>query len=153
PPEWERLPSASDGDQTAEVLKAILSRLIAAPDQQLQQALLAAIGSNVIPAALRDQIDEIIRKLKRSALVTHSVIVCLLDEGSGDALADVDVRILDLEAGAEPEELDTVATNREGLFPLVFGTPIPQQGAEDARKLRIVVLDATGKDLWSSDIR
>src|SRR5205085_925107 len=92
PPEWEQLRGTRSAAEAGEVLNAIRSHLIAAPDQQLQQALLAAIDRNVIPAALRDQIDELIRRLKRSALTMHIALARLVDERSGDALAGVDVQ-------------------------------------------------------------
>src|SRR4029453_15163698 len=107
PAEWAQLLDAREPETRMAVLKAVLDKLQAAPLEQLRGALLSAIDdpNRIIPAALRDGIDAIIRSLKRYGAELRQAIGQLRDEATGEPLANYTVRVFDMDTGAEPEEL------------------------------------------------
>jgi hypothetical protein len=162
---WGRKDVPDKLDELAAValkdLPKVLEKLSNQPAQKLRDTLLAAREENIIPATflsegnipseIRDRIDEIIRDLIRSLYVQHRAIGRLLDDGTGAPMAGSVLRILDLESGQTPEEIGHETTSEEGLFIIAFGTllgtPEPVR-----RRLRLVLLNATGAETWSTDI-
>jgi hypothetical protein len=152
PREWRSVPDMGDDSALRELLRTIFTRLVATSRDELIRALLASIEENVIPAGIRDQIDEIIGTLSRSLLVAHEAVGRLRDEQTSAPLAGITVRILDLESAVGPEEIGRETTSEEGLFAIRFAAD-PTDRNPAARLLRLALLDAVGAEMSSTDVR
>lgn len=127
-------------------LPSVLRKLIALETDELSRALLEAIAENIIPANLRDQIDEIMAQIERlkvgqGLLTARRFIGKLLNERSGEPLVGFSVQGFDLDAGQEPKDLGQNVSNNEGVFALSYITPSTPAGANPTRRrLRLQVL-------------
>jgi Tc toxin complex TcA C-terminal TcB-binding domain len=99
-------------------LSTVLEKLTEFSDEQLRDALLAAIAENIIPAIFRTRVDEIVRQLKRRDQVLRVVVAQLLDEETKAVLAGYTVTTFDQDAGGENRGLDI--TDNEGQFSFSF---------------------------------
>lgn len=152
PPEWLRVPETADPAERRELLAALLSRLVATSPDELVNALLASIEQNIIPAALRLDIAAIVRILRRTPLAPQQVVGRLRDERTGSPLPGRMVTISDLESPDDAEEIGRETTSDAGLFALRFAAQAA--GQEPAsRRLRVSMLNATGNQTWSIELR
>ncbi|MBV6447992.1 neuraminidase-like domain-containing protein [Nitrosomonas sp.] len=136
-------------------LKSVVDKLVATSDSQLREGLVAAISENIIPARFGDQIDDIIKSLKKQGQVMHRAVGQILDKESRDPLANLTVRLYDLDAGDEPEDLETKITNAQGFFEIIY--PLPEDSGPNAeRRLRLKVLTEKAnkiKEIFEEEIR
>lgn len=129
-------------------LPSVFEKLIGLRDEELRNVLLAAIAENIIPADLRDRVDEILAQIERlkvgqGVLTARRFIGKLLNERSAEPLVGLSVQGFDLDAGQEPKNLGQNVSNNEGVFALNYITPPPPAGADPnqtRRRLRLQVL-------------
>ena len=126
----------------------MLRKLIAFEEDDLRRTLLEAIAENIIPAGLRDRMDEIMAqierlKVERGLLTVRRFVGKLLNERSGEPLVGFSVHGFDLDAGQEPKDLGQNVSNIKGLFSLGYVISPTSAGAEQnqtRRRLRLQVL-------------
>jgi len=128
-----------------EVLPSVLKKLLSLPDEDLRQALREAITENIIPAFIRERVDEIVRRLKRRDQVLRSVTVQLQDQDTGSALAGCSVTTFDEAAGGENRGLDL--TDQEGRFSFEFYVPAEVAADTPPREFRLEVHRPNGEKL------
>jgi hypothetical protein len=138
-------------EESGVVLKAILDKLTEAPRDELRSALTQAIDLEVIPAAFKERVDDIVRALKRFGVPIQRTAAVLRDQDTGEALANYTIHLFDLDAGDPPDELSVDSTNADGLFTLVY--PSPETAATDARRrLRVRVFEDGTKEVAQRDL-
>jgi hypothetical protein len=136
-----------------------LEALLALSIEQLRAALLAAIEENIIPAALRPALDDLLARFKepgaeemRRETVLRAFVGRLLREETGMPLAGYAVRAYDLETGDPPTALGHEVTD-SAQFAFVYRTPRedPAEEGEDAgerrHRLRLDILDPQDKQI------
>jgi hypothetical protein len=135
-----------------EGLSLLLSSLLARSLDELRQKLEAAISSNIIPAALRSQLDDIIARLAELKAdqeaqdeidsVPHQVFgKLLLDRPGGGPLANFKVQGFDAEAA--DKDLGFSVSNSAGIFTLFYSTPReePVGGSNLRRFIRLIIFN------------
>lgn len=126
-------------------LPEILQKLTDLSEERLRQALRDAVAENIIPAALRDRVDEIVRQLKRRDQIVRTVVALLQDEETKAALPGYTVTTFDEDTGGESRGLDI--TDNEGKFLFDFYTPRDQPASPSPREFRLEVLTPDGEKL------
>ncbi|MCB9102284.1 MAG: hypothetical protein H6632_22290 [Anaerolineales bacterium] len=129
-------------------LDAYLSR----PADQLGEAVIEAIGANVIPAQLEEALDDILARLEalrfeHGLLVRRRVLGRLLDEASGEPVVGYRVQAFDLADGETDLGFDL--SDAQGLFALSFVTAADDDAP---RHLRLHVADPEGEEIHQTDI-
>lgn len=109
-------------------LPVVLAKLTDLPAGDLTGALAAAVAENIIPAAFRPRLDDLVKQLKRRDLALYTVRARLEDAQTGVGLAGYSVTTLDLAANNADLGLDI--TDSEGQF--AFDLYLPGQLAPDA---------------------
>jgi hypothetical protein len=155
PADWVHLPARRSlpPEESGVVLKAILNKLTEAPRDELRSALTQAIeiDREIIPAAFKERIDDIVRALKRFGVPIQRTAAVLRDQDSGEALANYTIHLFDLDAGDPPDELGMESTNADGFFTLVY--PSPETATTDARRrLRVRVFEDGTKEVAQRDL-
>ena len=124
-------------------LPKVSGKLLSLEDAVLSRTLLDAIADKIIPASLRNRVNEIVTQIERlkvgqGLLTERRFIGKLLNEGSGEPLVGLIVQGFDLDAGQEPKNLGQNVSNAEGVFALNYITPA---GANrDQTRLRLQIL-------------
>ena len=126
-------------------LPAVLEKLSSLEAVELSRTLLAAIAENIIPAGLRDQIDTIIRRLKRNNQVSREVIAQLTDSETGQILAGYTVTTIDRTETEENLGLDI--TDNQGKFSFSFYVSSDLPKDAPARKFGFKVQTLTGEEI------
>ncbi len=129
-------------------LPSVFKKLIGLRDEELHNVLLTAVAENIIPASLRDRVNEILAQIERlkvgqGLLTARRFIGKLLNERSAEPLVGLSVQGFDLDAGQEPKNLGQNVSNNEGVFALNYIMPPPPAGADPnqtRRRLRLQVL-------------
>ena len=117
-----------------------LDGLIATPDADLYAALVRALDHRIIPAVPRDQLNVVIRRLKRYNHVVYMVTGQLIDRASGLAVegAGFEVHAVDVGGSAGPVDLGIAAADDKGLFSFACAGPVlPTASAPIAAALRL----------------
>jgi hypothetical protein len=128
-----------------EKLPSVLEKLTDLSEDELRQGLLKAIGEDIIPAILRERVDEIARQLKRRGQVLRTVKAQLLDEETKAILAGYTVTTFDEDAGDENRGLDI--TDNRGWFVFDFSVPRDEPERLPKRKFRLEVQTPEGDKL------
>jgi hypothetical protein len=134
-------------------LARVPKELAALPDGELRQVLEAAVGENIIQAAFRERIDEIIGRLLRRGRELRSVVAKLQDELTGEPLGGYEVTTFDSAAGDENRGVDTTApdgTEAEGSFNFDFFAPT-EIGPDATRRFRFEVVTPAGQTIPRGD--
>lgn len=140
-----------------------LESLLNRPREVLRNALEAAIAENIIPARLRDSLDEIIKGLEELRFETgldetFEFFGRLRDEKTERPLVGFTVRAFDLDA-PDPTVLGHDIANAEGLFLITYTAPRPPQPEEGeepqvvTRRLRLHIVDPQGEEIHQAEIR
>jgi hypothetical protein len=135
-----------------------LDDLLGNDSEALRAALAAAIKERIIPAGLRESLDEILQRLEqlrseRGLLERRRLVGQLIDQADDAPLAGFTVRGFDLDAGSQPKELGHDITSVKGLFELAYS--LPRQTAsepETGRNLRLHILDRQGKEIHQTEL-
>ena len=126
-------------------LPSILKKLISLEKAELKAALKNAIAENIIPASFSDQIDTIIRQLKRSTQLSRQVTAQLRDADTDQILADYSVTTFDRTEGEENLGLDISDNQGQFLFSFYVPPNLPQ--VAPARKFAFKVQTLAGEDI------
>jgi hypothetical protein len=126
-------------------LRSILSKLISLETVELSRALRAAVAETIIPARLSDQIDAIIRQLKRSAQISRTVTAQLIDSDTDRMLAGYPVTTFDRSNGEENLGLDI--SDKQGLFTFSFYVPSDLPQDAPARKFAFKAQTLDGEEI------
>jgi hypothetical protein len=126
-------------------LPRVLMKLTDLPDEQLSHSLLAAIAENIIPATLRDRVNEIVRHLKRRDQVLRQVIGRLQDSETKGVLAGYSVITFDQSVGGENRGLDI--TDSDGIFLFDFYVPRDIPSDSTPHEFRLEVHSPNGEKL------
>lgn len=160
-----RLPAEAFYGWARQGLSLVLEELLTQPRQRLRSALEAAIEENIIPARLRESLDEIMDrigqlKFDRGFLVAHEFVGQLLNQEREEPLAGFTVRAFDLDAEGEPKDLGYDMTDRRGRFAVVYTMPrrTPPEGGDGGeqtaeRRLCLHILNSQGEEIHQTEIR
>jgi len=126
-------------------LPSVFKKLIGLRDEELHNVLLTAVAENIIPASLRDRVDEIVRQAKRRNQVLHRVIAQLKDAETDQILAGYTVTAFDRTEVEENLGLDI--SDNEGKF--FFSFYVPSNLPQDApsRKIAFKVQTLAGEEI------
>jgi len=134
-------------------LPQVLEELLRIPTVQLRETLRIAVDERIIPNIL-DQLDEILEQLyafefETDRLTTHPFIGQLLNAETEQPLPNFRVRVVDLDAEAERQDLGEVVTETRGLFEISF--VLPTDAPEGTgRNLRLIISNEDDREI--SDI-
>lgn len=133
-----------------------LGTLLERDSKALREGLLAALKGNIIPARLRDSLDDIIagldalraeqQKRERENWPRHELTGRLLDEETGEPLEGYSVRATD-EDPEPDQDLGHDFTDGEGRFTFSYRTP-PESG-DRRRPIRLAAFSQDGERLDS----
>ena len=113
---WIELLESTNGDKRTKNLKTILEGLKHASDDALTEALQEAIDHNIIPAYLKNQIDEILLELRTYDQTGRQAFGRLIDAEAGIPLESVEVRVYPTKPRKTALFIATDTTNAEGAF-------------------------------------
>ncbi|OWY64947.1 hypothetical protein B7486_44575 [cyanobacterium TDX16] len=141
-----------------------LQELLARSTEDLRQALETAIEQNIIPASLRESLEQILTRLEQlkvetGILIAHRFIGKLLNRDTSVPLTDLTVKGFDLDAGSEPKALGYDITNTQGIFVLTYTTPretaSKTPATDDAgRRIRLqITLNPATNQTYETEVR
>lgn len=142
-----------------------LDALLIQPPDRLRSALETAIDENIIPAKIRESLDEIMGhleqlKFERGLLVAREVVGQLLNQETEKPLAGLTVHAVDLDAEGEPKDLGYDISDRRGRFVFVYiipsQTPLEEEDRRQRqaeRRIRLHILDPQGEEVHQTEIR
>jgi hypothetical protein len=113
---WLELLEAADGNKRNKTIKAILEGLKQAPDEALAAALLEAIDCNIIPAYLKNQVDEVLLELRTYDQASLLAFGRVIDAETGGPLENVEVHVYPAKLKRTAQLIGTAMTNANGAF-------------------------------------
>jgi Tc toxin complex TcA C-terminal TcB-binding domain/Putative peptidoglycan binding domain/Repeat of unknown function (DUF5648) len=142
-----------------------LDRLLDLPSEQLRNALEAAIRENIIPARLRESLDEIIRRFEQlrrerdareeQNRIPHEVMGQLLNQETDEPLFKYWVHAVDLDAANR--DLGYVTTDAKGLFSLTYTTPphssTGEETAIETRRLQLHIATPERNEIYQTEVQ
>ncbi len=138
-----------------------LKELLAWPVQSLRQALVVAIDRNIIPALLRQSLDDIVKRLEQlksewGLLLTYRVIGKLVNQKTGEPLVSYTVQGFALDSDSEPRAVDNSITNSDGTFVLTYTTStetsIATLSTESSHRCRLHILNPQGQEIYQTEV-
>lgn len=130
-------------------LPSVLKKLSSLEVEELSQSLLKAIEKKIIPTGLRNQIDTIIRQLKRRNQVLRKVVAQLKDAETDRVLVGYTVTTFDRTEGGENLGLDISDNEGKFFFSFYVSNDLPQDAP--ARKFAFKVQPFEGEEIPESE--
>lgn len=124
-------------------LAAVLNKLVDLPDDNLRQALEAAVAENIIPTGFRSRLADIVKQLKQRNQLLQTVVAQLQNDRTKAALVNYTVTTFDQDAANANLGLDI--TDDEGKFSFSFYRPPELAPAAPPRNFSFQVITPAGE--------